>query len=78
MTSGWRLLIEKFRHLGLVAREGSKGGGFVGEASIGPLQIRNGAPMNDRKEKRSYAEVVTPFSFVGGGVCLRRGGEGGL
>ena len=37
LTSGWRLLAEKLRYLGVVAREGSKEGDFVGEASVGSL-----------------------------------------
>ena len=41
LTSGWRLLAEKLRHLGVVVREGSKARGFVGETSAGFLQVRN-------------------------------------
>ena len=37
LSSGWRMLAEKLRHLGMVAREGSKDGGFVGEALLGPF-----------------------------------------
>ena len=42
LASGWWLLAEKLQHLGVVVIEGAKVGGFVGEASIGLLQVRNG------------------------------------
>ena len=37
LTSWWRLLVEKLRYLGVVAREGSKEGDFVREALVGSL-----------------------------------------
>ena len=75
-TSGWQLLAEKLRHLRVVAREGSKARGFVGEALSRPFQIINGAMMNGRKGKGSYVEVVTPFSFIGGeSICVEVGEE---
>ena len=37
LTNGWLLLAKKLRHLGMVGRDGSKAGGFVGEVSVGPL-----------------------------------------
>ena len=76
LTSGWRLLAEKLRFLGVVAREGSKEEDFVGEASVGSLQVKNGVTINGRKEKCSYAEVVNPISVDGGeSVCIEVGEE---
>ena len=37
LTNGWLLLAKKLRHLGIVVRDGSKVGDFVGEVSVGPL-----------------------------------------
>ena len=37
LTNGWLLLAKKLRNLGIVVRDGSKVGGFVGEVSVGPL-----------------------------------------
>ena len=76
LTSGWWLLAEKLHFLGVVAKEGSKEGDFVGEASVGSLHVINGVSINGRKEKCSYAEVVNPISVVGGeSVCVEVGEE---
>ena len=76
LTSGWWLLVEKLHYLGMVAREGLKEGDFVGEASVGSLQVRNGIPINGKKETLCYVKVVNPISVVGRGfVCIEVGEE---
>ena len=47
----------------------------MGETSVGLLQVRNGDPMNGKKEKQSYAEVVTPNSLAYGESVCKEVGE---
>ena len=49
----------------------------MGETSVGLLQVGNGDPMNGKKEKQSYAEVVTPNSLAcGESVFIEVGATG--
>ena len=47
----------------------------MGETSVGLLQVRNGDPMNGKKQKQSYAEVVTLNSLACGESVIIEVGE---